>query len=373
MERNLKFDFVFLVLIFLLSLLGLWYLYSSSSIIAYHKFNDAFYYSNKQTLWHVIGYVMLIITMLLDIHLIKKFYKLILYFSILLLGLVFFPGLGKSVSSDEFSFDFRRWIQIGNISIQPSEFVKIAFLLYLAVILEKYPLENFRDFKRNGVLFLPIGVIFVLLYFQPHYGTLILLFLTLIALLYISGFPFKKILIGFVVVLIFLGILAILQPYRYERILVWLNPYEYQYNKGYQLVMSFRAFKEGGLWGMDIHQGVAHRYLTFGHTDFIFSLISESHGVMGCLLLLFLYVLLLVRGVMLVKNISEPFRFYFSSGILLIFGLQVWINISVSTGLLPTTGIGLPFVSYGGSSLISYYIMMGLFLNLTNKEKEHGT
>ncbi|GIX41124.1 MAG: cell division protein [Leptospiraceae bacterium] len=365
MKKYLEYDLIFLLLLFILIISGTWFLFSSSSIIAYHQFNDVFYFSHKQIQWHFIGILCMLIALIIPIDLLKKYNKIIVYLSIGFMFLVFLPGIGKSVSSSN-SFDFKRWIQIGSFTLQPSEFVKISFLLYLANLLETF---NYKEHFKHYILdFFPVFIILFLLFIQPHYGTMLLLLIVFILLLFLMGYPWIRLFLIGVSISPFVFILAVFQPYRLERIKVWLNPYDYRFDKGYQLVMSFRAFKEGGLYGTDISQAIAHRYLTYGYTDFIYALIAESSGIIGSYFILILYFLIFLRAYFLIKNIKDPFIFLFASGIIILFIVQVLINISVTTGLIPTTGIGLPFISYGGSSLISYYIMMGLFLNLTKNQ-----
>ena len=272
------------------------------------------------------------------------------------------PGIGKTIQ-DKNSFDFKRWIQIGFISFQPSEFVKISYLCYLPHLTKERNISIKNDWK----LWIPFFIILLALFLQPQYGVMILFLMTFFFFLILRGFSIFKLVSIVIVSIPFFIFLTILQPYRWERIKIWLDPYAYRFDKGYQLVMSFRAFSDGSVFGTDISRSVAHRYLTFGHTDFIFSLLANSMGIIGVFLFLLLIILIYIRGYQLIKKIDHEFNFLLASGILLFFMLQVIVNISVATGLIPTTGIGLPFVSYGGSSLVSYYILMGIFLNITKK------
>lgn len=360
-------DLYFLILIFILILYGQWILFSASSIMAYHKKLNYFYYSDKQTLWNFLGIFLMFVFIFFPIKLLKKYNKIIFYFSLVLLFLVFIPGIGKSVQ-DKDSIDFKRWIQLGFFSFQPSEFAKISYLLFLPDFLQKISLSI--SIRENLKEYFSFFLIFLLLFLQPQYGIMIIFILVFLIFLVLKGFSIIRLLILGIVSLPFLIFLTIFQSYRWERIQVWLNPYAYKFDKGYQLVMSFRAFAEGGLLGTDISKAIAHRYLTYGHTDFIFSLLAESSGILGVFLLLLLYFLIYIRGYQLIKRIKEEYDFLLACGILFFFILQIIVNISVTTGLIPTTGIGLPFVSYGGSSLISYYILMGIFLNLTRNKNE---
>ncbi|MFN3603387.1 MAG: FtsW/RodA/SpoVE family cell cycle protein [Leptonema sp. (in: bacteria)] len=360
---KIRVDLVFLIFLFILILYGQWILFSSSSIMAYHKKSDIFYYSNKQIVWHFIGLGLMFLFIFFPIRIYKKYYKFFIYITILFLFLVFFPGIGKSVQYKD-SFDFNRWIQFGWISFQPSEFAKIGYLIYISYLLQNHPF-SLKEQIRN---YIPVLLIFLSLFLQPQYGILILFFLVWIFLLLLKGFSIFRLIAFSLVSIPFFVFITLFQPYRWERIQVWLDPYFFRFDKGYQLVMSFRAFSEGGLMGTNIAKSIAHRYLTYGHTDFIFSLLAESSGIIGTTFLISLYTFIYIRGFLLLKRIDEEFNFFLASGILFFFILQTIINLSVTTGLIPTTGIGLPFVSYGGSSLISYYILMGIFLNLTKKK-----
>lgn len=355
-------DLYFLLFLFVYILYGQWVLSSASSIMAYHQKLNYFYYSDKQILWHLLGLLLMFITIYVPIHILKKYYKIILYIAIILLLMVFVPGIGKTVQ-DKNSFDFKRWIQIGFLSFQPSEFVKIAYLFYLPHLVK----EKTFSFQEQWKDFIPFFFILLALFFQPQYGIMILFLAVFILFLILRGFSIIKLILILFLSMPFFIFITVLQPYRWERIKVWLDPYEFRFDKGYQLVMSFRAFSEGGLYGTDISRSIAHRYLTYGHTDFIFSLLAESSGIIGVLFLLVLILLIYIRGFQLIRQINDEFDFLLASGILLFFILQIVVNISVTTGLIPTTGIGLPFVSYGGSSLISYYILIGIFLNITKK------
>ncbi len=358
---NSKLEYWLLFFLFVLIIFGTWIQFSASSIYAYNKFNDMYYFSHKQVIWHFTGIFLMFLTIFFPLKFIKKNIVFLMYFTIFLLILVYVPGISRSVYDEVGQMDFKRWISILGITLQPSEFAKISFLLYIAYLVEKYDLEQINKIYKE---ILPLLIILILLFFQPQYGTMLLLILVAIALLIISGFPiirFFLLFVSFVPIIILLGLL---QPYRFERIRIWLNPEEYKFDKGYQIYMSFKAFREGGLWGTDIHKGIAHRYLTYGYTDFIFSLLAENLGLMGIIFLLFLFLSILILGFMLVKEIDDPFYYVLASGILILFLFQVLINIFVTTGLIPVTGIGLPFVSYGGSSLISYYILFGIFFNI---------
>jgi cell division protein FtsW len=156
--------------------------------------------------------------------------------------------------------------------------------------------------------------------------------------------------------------------YRKKRIDVWLNPYKYRFDEGHQLVSSFRSFAEGGFLGNPLSTGYSHRYLTYSHTDFVLSTFAEDYGFLGILILFSLFLTLITRSFILIRNINNHFGFMLGAGLITMISLQVIINAYVVTGIIPITGISLPFVSYGGSSLLTVMISMGILLNITRKE-----
>lgn len=156
--------------------------------------------------------------------------------------------------------------------------------------------------------------------------------------------------------------------YRKKRIEVWLDPYKYRYDEGHQLVSSFRAFNDGGWFGTNVSTGYSHRYLTYSHTDFVMATYVEDFGYIGFLFLFFLFIFLILRSFMLIRRVNEPFGFLLGVGIISMIGVQILINLFVVTGVFPITGISLPFVSYGGSSLLTVMLSLGILCNITRKE-----
>lgn len=351
-----------------IGLVGLISLYSASSVMAQADIGDPFHYVNKQLLWTVVGLVVFGLAIFVPVPLLERLALPAMVLSILFLLLVFVPGAGRSVSSSRESF--HRWIQIGPVGFQPSEFAKIALILYAARILSRYQSDhNLRRLLIGGSI---VPVVLLLIVFEPQYGTTMTLIAMLAVLVYLAGFPIVR-LAGIVLAsLPLLGMLAYLWEYRLERLRVWLDPYAYRYEAGYQLVMSFRAFRDGWWTGSDLASGVAHRYLTFGHTDFILALFVEDFGFVGIALLIALYAAYIYRATRAVEAAPEGFASLAASGCIVLFAIQTLINMLVVTGLAPTTGVSLPFMSYGGSSLVVQYALAGLILNFTSLRRGSG-
>ena len=352
---------------------GLLILYSASAFTAFKETGDADYYIKKQMIWFLAGSALMFLAAFIPVPLLRKFALPGMIVSLFLLLLVFIPGIGRSVSSSKESF--QRWISLGPVSFQPSEFVKIAIIIYTAHILSRNDrLLTEYDFKKLMYPALLILAVLIAILLEPQYGTTMSILLIIITLLYISGFPLIRLILLFLSLLPLLAIMIYFWEYRFVRLKVWFDPYAYRHEGGYQLVTAFRAFREGGIAGEDgLAAGFAHRYLTYGHTDFVLALYAENFGLIGIILLFLLFNLLLWKGIMILRSVEDPFVFMLGTGVLLMLILQTVLNVCVVTGLIPTTGISLPFISYGGSSLITSLILGGLLVNCSRYSlKQHA-
>lgn len=354
--------------VLMIGLVGLIALYSASAVMSDIDMKDPFYYVNRQIVWTVVGLTAFLVIIFLPVSIIERLTVPGMMIAILGLLLVFVPGAGKSVSSTRESF--HRWVEIGPLSFQPSEFAKIALILYSAWVLHRY--QSGGDLRRLLIRGTPVPLALLLIILEPQYGTTVTLIAVLACLVFITGFPVMRLLGVLVASLPLLFMLAYLWEYRLERLKVWLDPYAYRYEAGYQLVMSFRAFRDGWWTGTDLASGVAHRYLTFGHTDFVLALFYEDFGYIGLVGLVLLYGFFCFRAIRLIAKQPEDFASLSAAGCVILFGLQSLINMFVVTGVVPTTGISLPFMSYGGSSLVVQYILAGLVLNFTSQNRQRA-
>ncbi len=355
-------DMFLCLIILLLAFGGLVALQPISSIIAQKAHQDPAYFIKKQGLWLAIGLVGMLFFASVRLSKLRPLVYLMMLFSLTLLSLVFVPGIGKSVTSSYGTFN--RWLDLGPISLQPSEFSKIALILFLAEILSRPATTQNRIYPLLKPA-LMIGALLLAIIIEPQYGTTICIIGVIILLVYLAGFPLIR-LIGLGISLLpLLGILILFWRYRLERLYVWLDPYSYRFEGGYQLVTSFRAFRNGGWAGNDLASGIAHRYLTYGHSDFAFALLAENFGWLGTCLLLIGFCLLLWRSLFLLQKVDDQFCFLAGSGALIMLISQSLLNLFVVTGLVPTTGVGLPFLSYGGSSLVTSLCLCGILLNAT--------
>ena len=357
-------DLILFAIILVLAFGGLLCLQSISATIAENLHNDASYFVKRQALWLLLGLIMMLVLATVRLELIEKAATVIMLISLCLLLLVFVPGIGKSIPSSHGSFS--RWLNLGFISIQPSEFSKLALVVFLAHIMTQEEASETRKWQaltKPALLIIPTLIAILL---EPQYGTTICILSFIFIMIYSSGFPLLRLLVLGLSFLPLLGILLVFWPYRLKRFYTWLDPYEYRFEGGYQLVTSYRAFQDGSWLGQKLSLGLAHRYLPYGHTDFALALLAEDFGWIGVCLLLIVFVLFMWRSLVLIKQIMhKKFCTLLASGILIMIILQVILNLFVVTGLIPTTGIGLPFFSYGGSLLISTLGLCGLLLNAT--------
>ncbi|EMP01936.1 FtsW/RodA/SpoVE family cell cycle protein [Leptospira santarosai] len=358
-------DVLLIVTIFILLFSGLCVMYSSSSISAWREFKDSEYFLKKQAVWICIGLVFFFFFSVFPYQKLEKLAPVGMIAAICLLILVFIPGVGKSVST-YYGRNFHRWIAIGPYQLQPSEVAKVAVLIYLSSLFQK--LKSTPDYKKLLIPALLLLTVIVLILIEPAFGTTLEILFVILGFIFLFGFPFRNLLAMGIVSLPLIYVLIDRVGYRKKRVEVWLDPYRYRFDEGHQLVTSFRAFLDGGWFGNKLASGYAHRYLTYSHTDFVLATFVEDFGFFGFSIFIFLILLLLFRSFYLVQKVKDPFGFYLGAGILIILGTQFIINMFVVTGIFPITGISLPFVSYGGSSILIVLISLGILVNITRKE-----
>lgn len=339
-------------------------IYSSSYIWAEYKYNDPYKYLKNQSLFFSIGIVLMIIVSKIDYRKYFKYSNKILLICISLLILVLIPGVGTVRNGS------RSWFGIGSFGIQPSEFAKLGLIIFTS----KYLSNNSNSMKsfKKGVL--PILLItlsmFAIIMLQPDFGTGTILVMTIIGLLFIAGLDIKIFLkFGAVGILGVVG-LIIIAPYRLKRILSFLDPWSDPLGSGFQIIQSLYSIGPGGLFGLGFGNSIQkHFYLPEPQTDFIFSIISEEFGFMGIVILSILFITIFYNCLKISMKCDDLFGKYLSFGIT--FGLifQAVLNLSVVVGLIPVTGVTLPFLSYGGSSLLITMTSIGVILNISRYQK----
>ena len=332
--------------------------YSSSSIWAEYKFDDPLKYVKNQGLFLIIGIIIMYLISKIDY---KKYYKYaskIFLICFTLIVLVLFVGTERNGS--------KSWFGIGSFGIQPSEFMKLAMIIFTS----KYLYNNQKDIGniKKGVM--PILgltlIIFLLIMLQPDFGTGVILVMGVIGLLFIGGVNLKFFLkIGVLGIAGIVG-LIIAAPYRLKRILSFLNPWSDPLGSGFQIIQSLYAIGPGGLFGYGLGGSrQKHFYLPEPQTDFIFSIISEEFGFMGVIIVAGLFSFIIYKAIKIALKCDDLFGKYLAFGIIFTLAFQTLLNLSVVIGLIPVTGVTLPFLSYGGSSLLITLASVGIILNIS--------
>lgn len=348
--------------IFLIGL-GIMMIYSSSSIFAAQKYHDSAYFLKKQALFGICGIVCMLMIMRIPYIYFRRLAYPLWLVSLVLLGLVLIPGIGTKVGGAV------RWLRLGPLSFQPAELAKLSLIIMLAYSLSKKEHERIKSFSigvlPHLVFTLPVCLLIVL---QPDFGTAVMLTGLLVVILFAAGIR-RRYLIG-MGLLGFAGgaCLIAIKGYRLERLLTFLDPWENATGSGFQIVQSFLSFGSGGLTGTGLGRGTQKLfYLPEPHTDFILSVIGEELGFVGVIAVILLFVVLILCGIKIAMSSYDLFGSYMALGIIILLALQTILNMGVVMGLLPTKGIPLPFVSYGGTSLLINQIGIGILLSISGQ------
>lgn len=338
---------------------GVVMVYSSSAVYAYERFNDNFFFLKRHLVSLSIGLILALFFMSIDLAIMRGHSRKLFLGSILLLILVLIPGVGLSIGGA------RRWLRVGNINFQPVEFVKPFFLLYLADFLDRKLLNKGSFFTAYLPSLLAICAICGLVLLQPDLGSSVELAVIGLVILFAHGARIKHLLFTFIAGLPFISFIILRSPYRFARISAYIDPWKDPRGTGFQMIQSFIALGSGGFSGVGLGSSKQKLfYLPESHTDFIFSIIGEELGFLGAVFIVALFILLVWKSMTIAFKKESEFSRLFALGISSMIGLEVIINIGVATGLLPTKGLPLPFLSYGGSSLVAHMVLVAILLNL---------
>lgn len=356
----MKFDKWLFIDTIILMLFGLLMIYSSSSIWAEYKFGNSFHFCLYQGAFIIIGIVLMLVLSKIPISFYYRHALKLLIASIVLLVLVLIPGVGIIRNGS------RSWFGIGGFGIQPSEFAKLALIIFTAKYLERSN-KFLKDYKKGVFpILIILMIIFGLVMLEPDFGTGMIIVVSIIALLFISGVNMKFFFILGGIGIVGIIVLIMIAPYRMDRITSFLNPWSDPLGTGFQIIQSLYAIGPGGLLGMGLFNSrQKHFYLPEPQTDFIFSIISEELGVLGVIIVVSLFVFLLYRVVKIALKCENKFSKYLSFGLIFQIIIQTILNLSVVIGLIPVTGVTLPFLSYGGSSLLISSISIGIILSIS--------
>ncbi|MCM3337083.1 stage V sporulation protein E [Paenibacillus sp. MER TA 81-3] len=353
-------DLWLIVSVLSLLAIGIVMVYSAGAVVAYHDYGDSFYFVKRQLLFAVLGLVAMFFTMNTDYHVWKRYAKIGLIICFALLVIVLIPGIGNVRGGA------RSWLGIGSFGIQPSEFMKLAMVIFLAKMLSE---EQSRITLFTQGLLPPLGIMgaaFAMIMLQPDLGTGTVMVGASLLVIFTAGARIKHLMsLVLVGVAGFVG-LVLAAPYRLQRITAFLDPWQDPLGAGYQAIQSLYAIGPGGLIGLGLGASrQKYNYVPEPQTDFIFSILAEELGFIGGVAVLLLFLILVWRGMRAAMTAPDTFGSLLAAGIVGIVAVQVIINIGVVIGLMPVTGITLPLISYGGSSLTLMLTALGILLNIS--------
>jgi cell division protein FtsW len=365
MKGNKRFDYILLLAVLALVGFGIVMVYSTSAILAGDRFGDPYYFLKRQALYAGFGFVLMILMMFFPYEMLKRFAYPILILSILFLIAVLIPGIGHRAGGS------MRWLKIQSFSFQPSEFAKLGLVIFLAYFLTKKE-EKIRSFSFG---FLPTvllsGLVIALVAKEPDFGAALFLSAMVLLLLFVSGARVIYMVSAFLLAVPAVYYFLMNVGYRYKRLISFIRPWEDPTGTSFQIIQSFLSLGSGGLFGLGLGEGRQKLFfLPAPHTDFIFSLIGEELGLVGAMVLVLLFFIFTLRGIHIGLSLGDRFGAYLALGITLMISLQAVINMGVVLGLLPTKGLTLPLVSYGGTSLVTNLVGVGILLHLsTHRER----
>ena len=337
-----------------LSLFGLLMIYSAGSYSAERSFGDTFYYVKKQAIAFVLGSVSMAALSHVKTVYLKKLRYVLIVLSVLLLGVIFIPGVGVE------NYGAKRWIDLGFMTIQPSEIAKFGYVIFAASYISDHGVSRFRDLLCVGGVGL---VMCALIMLEPNMSVTMCMVCVILFMLLAGGIRPRKILLLAIPLLLAVPVLILLEPYRLKRLMAFLDPWASPKAEGYQLIQSYYALCRGGLFGVGLFQSrQKYLFLPFAESDFIFSVIGEELGLFGSIAVIALFGALICFGFRAAAKAKDRYGALLAAGITSVIAVQTALNLAVVTGLVPPTGLPLPFISAGGSSLVSFMSAIGILL-----------
>lgn len=347
----------------ILAIFGCVMVYSASKHSALNQYGNQFFYLKKQVIGVAIGIIGLIICSFINHNIYKKFYWLFYFVGLIFLLLVFIPGLGRT------SYGATRWIGIGGLTIQPSEIAKFCLVFFLAGYLCDG--DKLSKFKHILITLSLGGIYCLLIMLEPNMSITMCVAFTLIFMLFVGGMRLKVFGIMIVPAIALVVVLILIEPYRLSRLVAFINPWENALDEGYQLIQSLYAIGSGGVWGVGLFNSrQAELFLPFSESDFIFAIIAEELGFVGCLILCLVFLIMIISIFKIGMKADNKFSAFLCFGIGAIISIQVILNIAVVTGSIPPTGLPLPFISAGSTSLLVFMSAIGVVLNVDRQSRK---
>ena len=350
-----------------LSAFGLVMVFSASEVQGWLWFRNAAYYFERQLVWLILGLVLLWIGARVDYHRLRPVAGPLGALTLALLVLVLLPHFGVE------AYGARRWLQVGPLGMQPAELAKVSTIVFMAVWLERHR-DRLHSMEDGVAPFLALlGLVTVLVVLERDLGTTLIVAAILLAQFLVAGGQKRHLLLLMAIVVLSAFIFIRMEPYRLHRIMAFLNPWSDPLNTGFQSIQSLLALGSGGVFGVGLGQSIQkYQWLPFAHTDFIFAIVGEETGLIGTTGILALFALFTYRGYRIALKAPDAFGSLLACGVTTWVAFQALINIAAVTVTLPTTGIPLPFISYGGSSLALTLLAVGILMNVAMQGEKVG-
>ncbi|HEX5037225.1 MAG TPA: putative lipid II flippase FtsW [bacterium] len=363
-EKEMKrpFDYALFLTTILLVALGLTMVYSASGVLARERFHDSTYFLKKELIAVVVGFIGLVVAKTIPLEYYRKISYPLFGAALILLVTVLIPGIGTKAGGAQ------RWLKLGPFSFQPSEFAKLSMVVFLAYVLSKKQ-EKIQIFLVGFVPPMILsGMLVVLVLAGDDLGNAVVMASTVLVLMFIGGARLSYLLSEVLLALPAAYYLIFGVAYRKQRIMAFLDPWEHKQGAGFQIIQSYLAFHAGSLFGQGLGEGKQKLfYLPEAHTDFIFSVVGEELGLLGSLTVIALFAVWIFRAYAIAWKAPDQFSSFLALGIAVLFSFQVVFNIAVVMGLLPTKGLALPFLSYGGTAMIVGLTCVGILLNVSSR------
>jgi len=355
-----RMDFTLAIIVFALVVVGLIMISSASVVISYELTGGNYHFLKRQLIFGVIGLVAMLGMSMIDYRLWRKYALHIMIIALVLLAIVLLPFFSDPVKGAH------RWIWIGDFGFQPSEFAKLAILIYLSGWLARRK-DDIKSFSRGFLPFILIlAIVVFLVMMEPDLGTMAIIAGSAAVVFFVAGASTLHVVLGLTSGIVLLATLILSAPYRLNRLTAFLNPSSDPQGIGYQIKNAMIAIGSGGLWGLGFgNSRQKYLYLPEAHTDAIYAVIVEEMGFLRSSVIIILFILLALRGYKIAKEAVDDFGRFLAVGITTWFIFQAFINLSAILGLIPLTGVPLPFISYGGSSLIINLAAVGILLNIS--------
>lgn len=368
MIKRVHYDYALIVVTAILVMIGIVMVYSSSAALASEKMGDGYYFLKKEIVFAVVGFAMMIAAAKIPYHWWKKLVYPVLGIAFIMLVLSFVPGLKSSAGGAS------RWLKLGPITFQPSEFAKFALVIFLAYSLEKKA-SHIKSFGIGFISHIVVaGILIVMVLAQKDLGAAFMLAAITGLMMFVAGVRVSYLVALVISALPALYFLVASVGYRRRRILAFLDPWSDRYGTGFQIIQSLVSFNEGGIFGRGLGEGQQKLfYLPEAHTDFIFSVLGEELGLIGVLFVIALFAVFFWRAIVIGLRAPDLFGRYFAFGAAVFIGVQGLFNFCVVMGMLPTKGLVLPFISYGGSALTTFLVAVGVLLNISSYKKMEQT